>query len=88
MVDVLNPAMISAGQSHMLIIVPQADACPADVEPINTGNGLVDVDDLLAVINSWGDCDECKACTADVDGNCVVEVADLLSVINGWGVCD
>lgn len=55
-----------------------------------TGDGHVNVDDLLAVINSWGNCPNCKLipCPADVaprGGDCVVNVDDLLMVINNWG---
>ena len=58
---------------------------PADI----TGDGTVNVSDLLAVINAWGACvPPCPpACAADVNGDCAVNVADLLSVINAWGMC-
>jgi hypothetical protein len=56
-----------------------------------TGNGIVDVDDLLAVINAWGPCAAPPAtCPADIaplgppQGNGVVDVDDLLTVINHW----
>jgi hypothetical protein len=39
-------------------------ACPADIAP-GGGNGVVDVDDLLAVINAWGMCSQADA---DNDG--------------------
>jgi hypothetical protein len=50
---------------------------PGDVD----GNGSVDIDDLLAVINAWGNC---PGCQADLTGNGVVDIDDLLQVINGW----
>jgi predicted outer membrane repeat protein len=59
---------------------PTVNPCPGDV----TGNSFVDVDDLLAVVNSWGPCGNCAA---DITGNGVVDVDDLLAVINGWGTC-
>lgn len=53
------------------------------------GDGFVNVDDLLAVINGWGPCPTPPAgCPADVapeGGNGQVDVDDLLSVINNWG---
>lgn len=51
------------------------------------GNGAVNVDDLLAVINGWGPCPSpCPPmCAADLNDNCVVNVDDLLAVINNWG---
>lgn len=57
---------------------------PGDVDC----DGLVDISDLLAVINQWGDCLSKGACSADVapppDGDGVVDVSDLLLVINQW----
>ena len=65
--------------------------CPADVAPFPEGDGAVDVDDLLVIINGWGDCPSPPAtCPADVappDGDGVVDVDDLLVIINGWGAC-
>jgi len=72
--------------------------CPADIAPIGPvggtpGDGVVNVDDLLAVINAWGACGNPNDCPADIappgrpTGNDVVNVDDLLTVINAWGPC-
>src|SRR5258705_7721289 len=63
-------------------------SCPADIAPPG-GNGTVNVDDLLAVITSWGPCPApCPAyCNADINHNCAGNVDDLLAVITGWGAC-
>lgn len=45
------------------------------------GDGIVDLDDLLAVINSWG---ACPGCVGDLTGDGVVDIDDLLLVINNW----
>ena len=45
-------------------------------------DAVIDVDDLLAVINAWGNCP--APCDADLTGNGVVDVDDLLLVINNW----
>ncbi len=58
----------------------QGTSCIGDVNH----NGAVNVDDLLAVINSWG---ACAGCDADITGNGFVNVDDLLAVINHWGSC-
>ena len=58
--------------------------CPPDIAP-SGGNGTVDVDDLLLVINSWG---PCGGCEADITQNGIVDVDDLLAVINSWGACE
>jgi hypothetical protein len=60
--------------------------CPADNAPLG-GNGTVDVDDLLNVINNWGG----NIGPADISppwGNGMIDVDDLLAVINGWGPCE
>jgi len=44
-------------------------------------NGVVDVQDLLAVVVAWGPCD---ACAADVNGDGLVGIADLVLVISAW----
>ncbi|MCI0366107.1 MAG: S8 family serine peptidase [Phycisphaerales bacterium] len=64
-----------------------APGCVGDV----TGDGVVNVADLLAVIGAWGACADPENCAADVaplpDGDGVVNVADLLGVIGAWGSC-
>jgi hypothetical protein len=53
--------------------------CPADV----TGDGAVDVLDLVAVITAWSK----AGGPADVNGDGVVDVQDLIAVILAWGSC-
>ncbi|MCI0362769.1 MAG: dockerin type I domain-containing protein [Phycisphaerales bacterium] len=53
--------------------------CPADL----TGDGQVDVHDLLAVIAAWGP----AGGPADLNGDGIVNVADLLELISAWGEC-
>lgn len=68
-------------------------SCPADIAGgSGTPDGVVNVSDLLAVINAWGDCPyDCNTCAADINvdpcGDGKVNVADLLKVINSWGEC-
>jgi len=35
---------------------PVVETCPADIAPSPGGNGIVNVDDLLDIINAWGVC--------------------------------
>ncbi|MHC5001883.1 MAG: hypothetical protein ACYTJ0_02055 [Planctomycetota bacterium] len=56
--------------------------CPADVD----GTGVVDVDDLVAVILDWGT--DGSAHNSDVDGSGTVDVDDIVVVILTWGPCD
>lgn len=51
---------------------------PGDV----TGDALVNVADLLAVLNAWGQC--AAPCAPDVNGDGFVNVLDLLTVIQNW----
>jgi hypothetical protein len=57
--------------------------CAPDVTP-NGGNGVVDIDDLLTIINNWG---LGSGNPADVTGDGSVNIDDLLAVINGWSAC-
>jgi hypothetical protein len=62
--------------------------CLEDIVP-SGGDGVIDVDDLLLVINSWGKCIDCPAdISPPSSGNDIVDVDDLLAVINAWGVCE
>lgn len=61
----------------------QDDACPGDI----SGNGVVDVSDLLQVISDWGASGGPSDCASSAgaipDG--VVNVTDLLYIISQWG---
>ncbi len=49
------------------------------------GDGVVDVDDLIAVILGWGPCPAPPApCPADVNDSGTVDVDDLIMVILNW----
>lgn len=52
--------------------------CDADC----SGDGTVDVSDLLAVIAAWG---TSSGCDTNEDG--IVDIGDLLSVVGAWGSC-
>lgn len=54
--------------------------CQADI----TGDGVVNVSDLLEVLAQWG---PCAGCAADVNGDDVVDVSDMLEVLAEWGPC-
>lgn len=80
----------SAGQlgGHGTLII-SCETCPADIAP-PSGNNIVNVDDLLAVIGAWGPCADPGQCPADifpVGGDQLVNVDDLLAMIGAWGPC-
>jgi hypothetical protein len=58
------------------------DECP-DCPDIN-GDGLVGVDEILAVIAAWGTDDA----DADVNDDGIVDTNDLLLVLSAWGPCE
>ena len=77
------PTYRQNNQRTGLYPVPNSPDLPGDI----TGNGIVDVDDLLAAINAWGACVNPNECPSDIapdSGNDVVDVDDLLMVINNW----
>ncbi len=47
-----------------------------------TGDGSVNVEDLLVLLGAWGPCG--APCPADLDGDKAVTVADLLMLLAGW----
>ena len=54
---------------------------PSGVAGDVTGDGVVDVEDLLATLEAFG---RCPCCPADSNDSGTVDVDDLLSVIGGW----
>jgi hypothetical protein len=82
------------GLEHPLLKTQKSDAepdtpgrpnplcpCAGDLD----GSGTVDVDDLHAVIQGWG---ESTTGQGDVDHDGVVDMSDLLAVIRTWGACE
>ena len=65
----------------------QTATCFASIAPSPCPDAVVDTDDLLLVINSWGSC--AAPCPADLAGSSgVVDTDDLLVIINNWGACE
>ena len=63
-------------------------ACAGDTNCDDT----INVNDLLAVITTWGPCPGCPGLTcagdvAPIGGDCSIDVNDLLQVITTWGAC-
>jgi len=48
------------------------------------GDGLVGINDFLALLAAWGPCDDCGACPADIDGDCAVGIDDFLTLLAEW----
>jgi len=54
-------------------------ACPTDID----GDGVVGVDELLAVIAAWGTDDT----DTDINDDGIVDTNDILLVLSAWGPC-
>jgi hypothetical protein len=72
-----------------IVTEPIGSPCPADIN----ADGVVNVDDLLAVISAWGNCAvPPAACPANIVNTGTsanrVDVDDLLAVISAWGPCE
>ncbi|MDG2199808.1 MAG: hypothetical protein P8K80_01325 [Phycisphaerales bacterium] len=65
------------GPGTLFFDISDGDDNSADI----TGDGVVNVEDLLTIIQNWGTDDE----VCDLDGNGVVDVNDLLYIIQNWG---
>ena len=88
----VTPSQSGAGSPDWVLVIDDASqgfsapgtaAERCDV----TGDGMFAVDDLLAVVNSWGPCLNCAADLAPPGGNNIVNVDDLLVVLVRWGPC-
>ncbi|UCD74337.1 MAG: hypothetical protein JSV91_11160 [Phycisphaerales bacterium] len=44
-------------------------------------DGVVDIDDIFAILFAWGECD---GCPEDVDGSGVVDIDDVFFVLDNW----
>jgi len=60
-----------------------ADECPVDCDADITGDGFVNINDLLTLIANWNT----SSPLGDVNEDGIVDVADLLLLIAAWGAC-
>ncbi len=76
-------AFISAPDQNApgTVYIFDLDPTPGDLDC----NGGVGAADLLALLVSWGPCDDCEDCAADLNGDCIVGVSDLLILLANWG---
>ena len=66
------------------VLLDHIDALLGGPGDVNV-DGQVDVDDLLDIINAWGDCPKAPhVCPPDLNDTGDVNVDDLLEVINNW----
>ena len=65
---------------------PTPVLCLGDITPAG-GNGTVNIDDLVAVLNAFGPCTGCPADITPAGGNGTVNIDDLVAVLNAFGAC-
>ncbi len=58
-------------------------ACPADLNH----DSVVDTNDLLILLNSFGPCSDPNNCPADLNGDGAVGMVDLAYLVDSWGQC-
>ena len=76
-------AMSTSAQQLLILDIVEwsgggSEPCDADCD----GDGMVGVNDLLAIIDGWGTNAGC-----DVNGDGTIDVLDLLVVVGNWGEC-
>jgi hypothetical protein len=72
------------GLAAAISITASDDLCVGDMD----GNGVVDTNDLLAVIGGWGECPaDLEVCSGDGTLDGYVDIMDLLWVIGQFGPC-
>ncbi len=76
------PSIVEAGLDGFRLLELQCESVPGDVD----GDGIVGINDFLAVLGSWGACPgPCPpSCPADLDDDCEVGINDFLIVLGNW----
>jgi hypothetical protein len=79
--DLNSGSVIEAGVDGVLLSQGYCDeeSCVGDV----SGDGMVDVSDILAVVGAWGN----TGGPEDVNDDGIVNVGDLLMIVDAWGPC-
>ncbi len=75
----------SGGWSNWIESFNVDSDCSGDI----TGNGIVNIDDIFAVLGLWGSCpDPCPPyCTGDLTQDCMVNIDDVFAILGMWGPC-
>jgi hypothetical protein len=88
-------AQFNSGPGDLAAIVTQSGVpgcvttpCTANIVNAGPSAGIVDADDLLEVIEGWGNCPSLPTlCPGDVNDDGIVSMNDLLAIILNWGPC-
>ncbi|MBM4112222.1 MAG: hypothetical protein FJ253_02435 [Phycisphaerae bacterium] len=79
-VDIRTIDLSTIPGNQYFVIGDLPETCPADFND----DGVVDGDDLGALLGQWGDC---LGCEADFNDDGVVDGDDLGSLLGEWGEC-
>ena len=69
----------STASDHLVFCAEFAAPCPTDI----TGDGEIDVNDLLLLLAAWDTTDP----EADVNGDGIINADDVLAILANWGSC-
>ena len=77
--DDAQPSVVEAGIDDIRVVryVCNDPSIPGDID----GDGVVNFDDLVTLLASWGGC---SGCDADIDGNGDVDFNDVLILLGNW----
>ena len=81
MKNLKNRMLAAALASFALTGAASAAGCPGD----RTGDGSVDIADLMVVLNNWGCTGD--SCAGDATGDGMTNPNDLILVLTSWGPC-
>ncbi len=81
--DLCFTALVNDGgfccTTEICVTIP--DCTPAALPSDLDGDGIVGIEDFLALLGAWGSCSDCGTCPADFDGDCTVGILDLLILL-------
>ncbi len=74
--------------SRAFLLIP-IDTCLWDIAGPSQGppDGIVQIDDYLALLAAWGPCPVGELCMADFDCTLAVGIEDYLALLAHWGPC-
>lgn len=64
-------------------VVATVIGCPLDLN----GDGVVGADDMMAILQQWGNCMAGDDCSGDLNHDGLVNSADITVLMSGWGPC-
>jgi hypothetical protein len=75
--DLGGGSVVEAGVDGFEVLAVGGPSVTGDV----TGDGVVDVEDLVVLVTTWG---ACSGCPADLNGDGTVDVQDLVVLSTNW----